>query len=191
MAYWDGRTFAAAEGMALAEPIPAQAGAVAAVKAYLRIETSDEDALIARLVGTAIGHGETFTGRTLIARGVTERMTIDGGWRRLARAPVTTITAVEGLPASGDPVALAAGSYAIDIDAARDGWVRVSGGSGRARVTFTAGLASDWSGLPEPIAQGVVRLAAHLFTHRDARDEGAPPAAIAALWRPWRRMRLA
>ena len=40
-----------------------------------------------------------------------------------------------------------------------------------------------------PWATGVVLLTAHLFDHRGG--ESAPPAAVTALWRPWRRMRLA
>ena len=51
-------------------------------------------------------------------------------------------------------------------------------------------MADDENGVPEPIRQGVLRLVAHLFTVRDG-DGGEPPAAVTALWRPYRRMRLA
>jgi hypothetical protein len=50
-------------------------------------------------------------------------------------------------------------------------------------------MADDENGVPEPIRQGVLRLIAHLFTSRDGTD-GEPPAAVTALWRPYRRMRL-
>jgi len=43
--------------------------------------------------------------------------------------------------------------------------------------------------LPEPLRQGIVRLAAHLYTVR-GEAEAPPPACVAALWRPWRRLRL-
>jgi uncharacterized phiE125 gp8 family phage protein len=68
--------------------------------------------------------------------------------------------------------------------------VRISG-STAARVAVEAGLAEDWNGVPEPLRQGIVRLTAHLYAHRDAAGDAGPPAAVAALWRPWRRMRLA
>jgi uncharacterized phiE125 gp8 family phage protein len=58
------------------------------------------------------------------------------------------------------------------------------------RVTGTAGIATDENGVPEPIRQGVLRLVAHLFSSRDGAG-GDPPAAVTALWRPYRRMRLA
>ncbi len=45
--------------------------------------------------------------------------------------------------------------------------------------------------VPAPLRQGVVRLAGHLHAHRDETDAAGPPAAVTALWRPFRRMRLA
>jgi uncharacterized phiE125 gp8 family phage protein len=69
--------------------------------------------------------------------------------------------------------------------------VRIARGAGvrLAKISFTAGVAADWNGVPEPLRQGIVRLAAHLYGAR-GQDEGAPPASVAALWRPWRRVRL-
>jgi uncharacterized phiE125 gp8 family phage protein len=58
------------------------------------------------------------------------------------------------------------------------------------RVGYSAGIAEEWSGVPEPLRQGIVRLAAHLYTHRDSADDAGPPAVVTALWRPYRRMRL-
>jgi uncharacterized phiE125 gp8 family phage protein len=192
MVFEDRHAFAAAEvATTRADAVPADAGAVAAVKDYLRIENDAEDALIARLVAVAVGHGERFIRRMLIVRTVCDVVRPTSSWTRLAGSPVSAITQVEGLAADGSAAMLAAGSYAIDIDAGGDGWVRLTAnGPRRVRVTYTAGLAESWSALPEPIAQGVVRLAAHLFTHRDGADAGAPPAAVAALWRPWRRVSL-
>lgn len=181
----------AGAGLILADPIAPPGEAISEAKAYLRIDGGDEDAPLARLIAVAIGHGEAFTGQTLIARAMRETLTIGGDWRRLGRAPVVSIAGVEALSPTAAPVTLGTEAFAIDIDAGGNGRVRLAeAGARRVRVTYVAGLAGGWSGLPEPIAQGVLRLAAHLFTHRDAGDEGAPPAAIAALWRPWRRMRL-
>ena len=84
-------------------------------------------------------------------------------------------------------------AYAIDIDAGGDGWVRLTApvAVSRLLVGYHAGLSPDWSSLPEALRQGIVRLVAHGYAHRDAADDAGPPAAVAALWRPWRRMRLA
>ncbi|WP_156679432.1 head-tail connector protein [Sphingomonas profundi] len=161
-------------------------------KAYLRIEGGDEDALIGRLIAAAGGYCEQFIGQVAVARDLTETVAATGDWRRLKAAPVRAITAVQGLPPAGMPFALPVASYAIDIDPAGDGWVRIDRAAGvsRAIVSVQAGIAADAAGLPEPLAQGMLRLVAHLYAHRDAADGEGPPAAVAALWRPWRRMRL-
>lgn len=173
-------------------PAGAVADAVASAKAYLRVERDDEDALIGELAASAIRLGEEFCGRMLIARGVEEIVPASGAWRRLAHGPVGAIFDVIGLPAEGASFPLPIDAYAIDIDANGDGWVRVSrpGAAGRIQVGYSAGIAADWAGLPEPVRQGVVRLVAHFHTHRDGDAAHEPPAAVAALWRPWRRVRV-
>lgn len=81
-------------------------------------------------------------------------------------------------------------SYAVDIDADGRGWVSVGapGAAGRVAVSYTAGIAAMWAALPAPLAHGTVALIAHLFDDRAASAQ--PPAAVAALWRPFRRLQL-
>lgn len=175
------------EGDGIALP----AEALAEAKGFLRIGHEGEDALVASLLRTAAELCEQFTGQVTIARAFQETLAAEARWQRLGRAPVRTIGAVEALPAGGGAAALAADAYAIDIDAAGTGWVRVTqaGGAPRVRVAFEAGMAADWAGLPEPLRHGIVRLAAHLYAARGS-EAAPPPAAVSALWRPWRRMRL-
>lgn len=176
----------------LAPPFPA--AAIAAVrdsaKLHLRIAGAAEDALLEAHAATALALCEAFTGQALIVRAWSEVLPAHGAWQRLPAAPVTVIDTVEGLSASGTGFALPSDAYGVDIDAAGEGWVRGSGAiaTGRFRIGYAAGLASDWSSLPAPLIQGVVLLVAHLFEAR--ANGGAPPAAVAALWRPWRRVRL-
>lgn len=180
--------------MATVAPAPV---AVEEVKALLRVVTSEEDALIAGFVRSAAASCEAFTGRALIAREVREVVAANGVWQRLAAGPVRSIEAVAALAADGVETALAAADYAIDADSAGEGWVRVPwrGAAARAMVRFSAGLAADWNGVPEPLRQGIARLAAHLYAARPGSGSGAgceaaPPASVAALWRPWRRVRI-
>jgi uncharacterized phiE125 gp8 family phage protein len=160
---------------------------ISEAQAYVRVETGEEEALLAGLIRTASALCEAFLGQVVVARGFTVDVPASACWQRLDTGPVQSIETVE---AAG--VALPSGSYAVDIDARGDGWVRVldAGDATRVRVSGTAGLAVDENGVPEPIRQGVLRLVAHLFTARDG-DAGEPPAAVTALWRPYRRMRLA
>ena len=164
---------------------------LAEAKAYLRLEDGEEDALIAGLIRTAAGLCEAFTGLVLLTRAASEVLAADGEWRRLGGTPVVGIDGVAALALDGAETGLAAGEWSGDVDGNGDGWVRVRAPeAGRVRVTYRAGMAEDWNGVPEPLRQGMLRLVAHLHAHRDAADDAGPPAAVAALWRPWRRMRL-
>ena len=174
------------------EAIAPGATALAEAKAHARIAGADEDALVGRLVASAASLCEQFTGQVLLARGFAETLPACSAWTRLGRTPVRAISLVERLPADGAPVVLAADAYAIDIDANGDGWVRTIDGAaaGRVQVSYEAGIADGWEGLPEALRQGIVRLVVHLFTHRSADGDAGPPAAVTALWRPWRRLRV-
>lgn len=158
---------------------------LAEFKAFLRLERDDDDPLLAGFIRTATALCEAFTGQWLIARDAEQRIDAVHNWQRLHAVPVTAIT---GVGSAIGP--LAPDQYDSDIDAAGTGWVRLRSLSQAPVVQLRAGLGSDWNATPEPLRQGIIRLAAHLYTHRDAADAGPPPAAVAALWRPWRRLRL-
>lgn len=162
------------------------------LKDYLRISGSGEDGLLERLLKSATALCEQFVGQWLIIGAARETVRADGAWQRLSATPVVVISGVEAVGPDGGAEALAADAYAIDIDAAGDGWVRARPLDGRRvlAVTYQAGLAADADGLPEPIRQGIVRLAAEHFSAREGQV-ATPPAVVGALWRPWRRMRLA
>ena len=176
-----------------AAPFPAAvvAEAGAAALALMRRDAGEEPAVVTRLAATALGIAEAFCGTALIARAQEDMLPVAAGWQQLAAMPVTQIAGLVTLPMVGAPGVLPAEAYAVDIDAEGVGWVWVNdaGGAARVAVSYTAGLAVDWAAMPVPIAQGVAVLIAHLF---EARGEAvAPPAAVAALWRPFRQLRLA
>ena len=156
-------------------------------KAFLRIDDDREDALIAGFIRSATALAEAFTGQCLIVRDVAGGVAPVRTWQRLPAAPVVAIT---GVAAAGAPLAGAA--FETDIDLAGNGWVRLAAPDPTVKyaATYSAGLAADWNGIPEPLRLGIVRLVSHFHAHRDAPDAAGVPAAVAALWRPWRRMRL-
>jgi uncharacterized phiE125 gp8 family phage protein len=172
-----------------AEPGPLVVG-LAECKAALRLERDDEDAVLAGHIRAAMALCEAFIGQWLIAREGEQRLAGDLAWQRLLATPVQQVS---GVFLAGEAVAAAA--WESDIAADGCGWVRlvaIPPGATPATlvVRFRAGLGADWNGVPEPLRAGVVRLVSHLFSHRDAADAGPPPAAVAALWRPWRRLQL-
>ena len=172
--------------MAVAADAPALAVSVAECKAYMRIERDEEDAVIAGILRTSVALCEAFTGQWLVVRNGEQRLARDGAWQRILAVPTVAVT---GVSDGSEPIA--GDRFETDVDAAGNGWVRLFDTALTAPVVrYRAGLGMDWNGVPEPLRQGIVRLVAHLFTHRDAADAGPPPAAVAAMWRPWRLLRL-
>ncbi|MDB5696063.1 MAG: hypothetical protein JWN21_1606 [Sphingomonas bacterium] len=170
-------------------PASVVAELVAAARGYARVADGVEAGLLARAAETAVATAEAFCGIAIFARGHEDVLPVAAGWQRLRATPVTAIAGVTGLPVGLAPFVVPVGDYVVDIEASGDGWVRVAqaGGAARVAVSYTAGLAADWASCPPPLAQGLVMLVAHLFADREGQ---VPPAAVAALWRPFRRMRL-
>lgn len=167
--------------------------ALAELKQWLGITTDRDDSLLAGLLAAALDICEAFTGQMPLQATCEEVLPASPGWHALATRPVQSITALDGLTADGTRFILSAGTYEIELDADGTGRVRLpmSGNETRIAVRFTAGIAPDWDSLPEALRHGLIRLAAH--QHRERETSGAaplPPAAVAALWRPWRRLRL-
>lgn len=168
--------------------------ALAELKDWLGITTAQDDAPLGTLLRAALELCEGFTGRMPLQATCEEVLGITGGWQVLGTRPVQAITLVEGIPGEGPRFALTSTAYELDLGADGSGSVRVlsQGSAGRIAVRFTAGIAPDWGSLPESLRHGVIRLAAHQHRAREGDGFGPlPPAAVAALWRPWRRMRLA
>lgn len=55
---------------------------------------------------------------------------------------------------------------------------------------FTGMVAASWDEAAEPLRHGIVRHAAHQYRERDHGAPDTPPASVAALWRPYRTLRL-
>lgn len=176
----------------IAPPVLAPA-ALDELKDWLAITMPREDATLVALLNAALETCEAFTGLMPLETTCEEVLPADTCWRGLQTRPIQAVTGVEGIPAEGARFALAAADYAIDLDADGGAHVRVinPGSAGRIAVQFVAGLAPDWAGLPDGLRHGVVRFAADTYRRRDGDGAGSqPPMAVAALWRPWRRMRL-
>ena len=179
---------------AIVTPAILPASALAELKQWLRISTTHDDALLAALLRAALEMCEAFTGLMPLEAECEERIPAHGGWLQLAARPVQAITAVAGVAPDGSQAALVAGDYELDLDADGAGRLRLlrRGNATNLAVRFIAGLVPGWDSLPEALRHGIIRLAAH--QHRERESSGAapqPPAAVAALWQPWRRMRLA
>lgn len=162
------------------------------LKQWLAISGAQEDALLQRLLAAAHETCERFTGLVALATRFEEQRNIPCDWAALATRPVTAVTKLERLSIDGTRTPLAAQDYEITIAGDGSAQLRLLGSSPDKRmiVTIDAGLAPTWSALPPALRDGMIRLAAHAYRGRDRAIETVPPAAVAALWRPYRRLLL-
>jgi len=167
--------------------------ALAELKDWLGITTNGEDSTLTAQLRAALESCEAFTGTMPITCDCEEIQPVCSGWITLEARPVQAITGVAAIDAQGNRSDLPTDAYAIDFRSDGTGLVRVSapGLASRIAVRFTAGLAATWADLPDGLRHGTIRLAAHQYRQREtAGGDPLPPAAVAAMWRPWRRMRL-
>lgn len=178
---------------AIVHPADVSGAALGELKQWLGITRNAEDGQLVALLHASLDLCEAFTGQVPLEATCEERHAAANGWIDLAAGPVRAITAVEEVVADGSRSPLDPAGYAIDISADAVGRVRLdrSLNSGTVAITFVAGIAASWESLPDALRHGIVRLAAHHYLSRDASDRSVPPASVAALWRPWKRMRLA
>ncbi len=159
---------------------------LAEMRAHLRLEHDDEDALIAGMLSAARAAVERYLRRALIAQ--QWQLVLDGwpeGPVRLPRPPLMQVDAVRVLDAGGTATLVPASDYAVETRA-EPGFLYPGGAAvlpvpGRARggieIDFTAGYGSDWNAVPAPIRQALLIMVADLYETRGA----APPAIVGAV----------
>jgi uncharacterized phiE125 gp8 family phage protein len=176
---------------------------LAQAKAQLRVDTSDEDALIGSLIATARSYVERTLGLALITQGWSYYL---DHWPRsgviaLPIRPVQTVTAVKVHDASGGVTTLDESAYAVDA-LSQPGRLSVMAAMppvaarqlNAFEIDFTAGYGDEAENVPEPIRQALLLLVAHWFERREpvAFNEGPQeiPMSVAALLAPYRRYAL-
>lgn len=172
-------------------PVPGEAPvSLNEARGWLRLGATIDDAVVAGLVRAATNICEAFIGQWLVIRAAEEVLPLKNGAVQLGVRPVVAVDGLILLLPGGDAV-LGDGDYRTTIGREGTAWVTVGDprGAARVRVAYRAGIAEGANAIPEAIRQGIVRMTQHLHEARDGAG-AAPPAAIAALWQPWRRLTL-
>lgn len=156
---------------------------ISELQAYVRSETGEEEAVLAALLRTATEMCETFINQALLARSFAQDVQARDGWSLIGVQPVRSVTAVRVM---GEDEDLDPASYRVDIDHDGRAFLRGLPVGARCTVSGVAGQGSNGNEIPEPLRQGILRLAAHLFANRDSAT-GDLPKIVTALWRPYRR----
>jgi uncharacterized phiE125 gp8 family phage protein len=170
-------------------------------KQHLRVDHSDEDALITALITAATGHLDGW-------RGVLRRALVTQTWRqsfpemtncglRLDIAPVSSVASVTYYAPDGDTQTLAADQYQLLDDmsggyvvpAVNAAWPATSTRADAVTVTYVAGAAV--ADVPPPLKVAILLLIGHWYANREAVITGttaaAMPLAVDILTAPYRR----
>ena len=163
---------------------------LAELKTWLAIGGTRDDAVLATLLDAAGTMCEHFTGLAPLKMTVREHIEASQAWQVLPSRPFLAIQLIEAIAQDGTRRLLSTSEYAVELgDGARFRLTRPIA-ENRLAVTYAVGLADNWETLESGLRHGIVRFAAHAFRERDQGDDNAVPSAVAALWRPWRRMKL-
>jgi|SRR6185437_140286 len=174
---------------------------VAEAKAYLRVETADDDTVIAALIAAARLHVEAQTQTALITQG--RRLVLDC-WPERGRitvrpGPLQALTAARVFDFDGHVRAVDTQGFAPDAASSMLAFMpwtvplptRIAAGI---ELDVTVGFGDAASDVPEPLRQAMRMFVAHWYDNRGLIAAGtrtvALPSAAATLIAPYRMLAL-
>ena len=173
------------------------------VKAHLRLDGDDEDALLASLITTSRSHVETALGLALITQ--SWRWQADcwprNGLVELMTRPIQSVDRVAVRAADGTQTVIDATDYILDVSgqtgrlAPSEGhWPKPGARLGGIEIDFTVGYGNAATDVPEPIRQALRLLVAHWYAVRNPVHIGQMatrvPDTVSELLMPYRVRRI-
>jgi uncharacterized phiE125 gp8 family phage protein len=171
---------------------------LAEAKAFLRVDDSAEDGLIATLITTARLHIESTTAKALITQ--SWRVVLDC-WPaervvRLPVAPLAGLSAITAYDAGNGAHAIGLGQFQTEASPARlllpptvEGMPVIRERQG-IEIDYAAGFGSVAEDVPADLRQALLTLLGFWFEHRDTASEAATPGGFDRLVAPYRSVRL-
>lgn len=170
---------------ALTTPPTAEALTLAEAKAHLRLDTSDEDDLVATLIRVARAHLERTTGLCLMTQ--TWRLYLDSVSEdaviQIARGPVQSIESVTVYDGAGTASSISLEGHVLD-GRGRPARLMLTQKvrSGRAingiEVDFTAGFGASATDVPDTLKRAMLTHVAQMFSCRGVVGPDEQPALI-------------
>lgn len=161
-------------------------------KAFLRVETGDDDAVIPALIAAARRHVETATRRALPLQ--TWRVVCDA-WPRDGRmvpriGPLQALLAARVYDADGTAHAIDPESFVVDVAGNAIAAPRFAlPAPGRSHAGIELDIRCGDGDVPADLRQALLMLVAHWYDHR-AADAVTVPAGVTALIAPYRMLAL-
>jgi uncharacterized phiE125 gp8 family phage protein len=167
------------------------------VKNYLRISDTNDDTLVGALITASRSVAEKYLNKLIVQNTVT--MTLDyfpGGGMRLPYGPVQSVTSIQVTDNStpGVQTTWASSNYLVDVPGQRIVWAdaavfpstmaQING----VQVTYVAGygLATDITGIPSGIIQGLRHLIATSYENREVPVD--LPPLVKTLLSPFKKL---
>lgn len=153
-------------------------------KLHLRVDGTDEDALIGPLIKAARQHVESVTGLLLMPQAIVVTLECWEAEIMLPRAPIVAVDSIAYTATDGATATLAAGAYVVRT---RLGRTRVRAAAGTrwpplgsdpvVEIRCAAGFA-DAEAVPEPVRQAMLLLIGHWYRNREALVVGKVPSEL-------------
>jgi len=171
--------------------------AVDEARDHLRIDTTDDDALLQSYIIAARTHAENITNRQLVRATFTLKFDQFPAFIVCPRPPLSSVTSITYTDTAGDTQTFSSDSYSADtnsdpgrIDLAYgESWPSTRGDHNNIVVTFVAGYGTAATDVPEPIRVAMLMMVGHWYENREAvadvRLNEVPFATESLLW-PYR-----
>lgn len=165
-------------------------------RAYLRVDSEDENALISAMIDAAERHVEQFTGRTLLTQ--TFELVYDqvSSSIEISKSPLRAVPKIEVISEAGVKTEVDASIYIVDTSGTRGRVVLKPGcvwpahrGFASFIITVEAGYGQA-ADVPQGLKQAVLAAVAVLFESRGEMDREKLNAAVAGLCWPFKVWRL-
>jgi uncharacterized phiE125 gp8 family phage protein len=165
---------------------------LAEAKAHLKLDTTDDDALIGTLIAAARSKAEWNTGRAFITQSWTlalDTWPCDGVFE-IPFPPLQSVTSVTTYALDDTATVLDPATYQVDMVSARLA-LKASASPpvnlralNAVQIVFTAGYGGGESDVPTLIREAILEIVADLYVNRG--DVGEIPLAAVALLAPYR-----
>ena len=158
---------------------------VAEVRDHLRIDHTDEDATLQRLIRTATTHTEDYTERALLTQTWTVYYDSFPNEMELPKPPLASVTSIAYVDTDGDDQTVSTSTYTVDTSsepgrvylAYNQSWPTTRGVEKAVTVTYVAGWTAATS-VPEPIRHAVLMQIADLYELREPTIIGTIQTAL-------------
>lgn len=188
-------------GVVLVTPPASYPVSVDEVKAHLRVDFTDDDAIIEAMLQAAIGYAETFTGRSLIDQEFDlflDAFPTDDAAIRIPNPPLIGVTGVYYRDSNGDEQEFDSASYVFDTSpnekarlqlAYGASWPTIQERINAVRIRYRAGylkpLSPAEADVPQAISAAIKIIVGNLYEHRASVVVGQSVSEV-----PWSAMQL-